>query len=290
MLRLGLIAAVLGASAGVHAAPACFTPGHPVFDAATKQLVACDYDGKHCTAADVATKVVKPVAAAVAEANPAAHPSAAHDAICEGDGDATCVKLGKSARAALAKTIAATADSGTQPPPPPDVQISADHAYAIIGGTLWNVKADRAVRVKTWSTDPGYKDPPTASAMVGELVVYSITPCAGPCTESRLYTRGGKLLTKVSFEGVESLTKLTDDVSVGLGQQGGLVKVSAKDKRVHVWNEINTGAVTDGELFVIDGAPYTAMVDQTANALMIYQFARDAETKVSVSKIPACAP
>lgn len=283
-------------------APACVGEGPLVYDPATKLVGACDYEDKNCAGVDPATGAVRPLPAPPkAGATSAVHLSATKDAVCVGAGDASCTKLGKKATAALAKAFTEESQAINEGNPQPrdpvaHLGISDDKASAILGfgsgGELWDVKKDKMVRVKAWTGDREYrKQYATPVGFVGDLVVFTFTPCAGPCSESRLYTRSGKAVGK-AFEGVGELVPLSPGVAVGFGQAGGAVTISAKDKAAKIWNEGSSGAVENGLVFQHAGGLFIARAGTEAgkSVVEIFKLKPDASGKEARLTAPFCSP
>lgn len=282
-------------------AAACVGEGQLVYDPATKLVGACDYEDKNCAGVDPATGAVRPLTAPPKSASASAmHLSATKDAVCVGAGDASCTKLGKKATAALAKAFTEESQAINEGNPQPrdpvaHVVLSDDKAFAILGygygGELWDVKKDKTVRVKAWTGDREYrKQYANPVGFVGDLVVFSFAPCAGPCAESRLYTRGGKAVGK-SFEGVGELVTLSPGVAVGFGQGGGAVTITAKAKGAKVWNEGSDGAVENGLVFQHAGGLFMARAGTEAgkNVLEIFKLKPDASGKEARVTAPFCS-
>lgn len=283
------------------AAVACVGEGPLVYDPATKLVGACDYEDKNCAGVDPATGAVRPLPGRPKAGSPAAvHLSAKKDAVCVGAGDASCTKLGKKATAAVAKAFTEEAQAINEGNPQPSdpvahVSLSDDKAFAILGyGSgveLWDLKKDKTVRVKAWTGDREYrKQYATPVALVGDLVVFSFTPCAGPCGESRLYTRAGKPVGK-GFEGVGELVPLSPGVAVGFGQTGGAVTISAKEKTAKIWNEGDGGAVENGLVFQHVGGLFMAraVIDAGKNVIEIFKLKPDASGKEARVTAPFCS-
>lgn len=282
------------------AAPACVGEGPLVYDPATKLVGACNYEDKNCAGVDPATGAVRPLPAAPKAAAPAVHLSAPKDAVCVGAGDASCTKLGKKATAALAKAFTEESQAINEGNPQPrdpvaHVSLSDDKAFAILGfgfgGELWDLKKDKMVRVKAWTGDGEYrKQYATPVALVGDLVVFTFTPCAGPCSESRLYTRAGKAVGK-PFDGVGELVTLSPGVAVGIGQTGGAVTISAKDKRAKIWNEGSDGAVENGTVFQHAGGLFLARAGNEGgkSIVEIFKLKADASGKEARVTAPFCS-
>lgn len=280
--------------------PACVGEGPLAYDPATKLVGACDYEDKNCAGVDPVTGAVRPLTAPP-KAAPASdvHLSAAKDAVCVGAGDASCTKLGKKATAALAKAFTEESQAINEGNPQPrdpvaHVALSDDKAFAILGygygGELWDVKKDKTVRVKAWTGDREYrKQYASPVGFVGDLVVFSFTPCAGPCAESRLYTRAGKAVGK-AFEGVGNLVTLSPGVAVGFGQTGGAVTINAKAKAAKVWNEGSDGAVENGLVFQHAGGLFLARAGTEAgkNVVEIFKLKADASGKEARVTAPFC--
>lgn len=278
---------------------ACVGDGPLVYDPASKLVGACDFEGKHCAGVDPATGTVRPLSAA-----PKAPPSttrftAARDAVCTGADDASCIKLGKKAGAALAKSYTEASQAINEGNPTPRepasiALVSDDKALAILGfeytGELWDLKKDKLVRVKMWTGDRDFrKGFASPVGFVGDLVVFTATPCAGPCAESRLATRAGKLVGK-SFDGVGALLPLSPGVAVGFGQQGGAVVITAKSKSAREWNEGSDGANENGVVFQHAGALHVARAgrEKDQNVLEIFKLNADATAKERRVVAPFC--
>jgi hypothetical protein len=213
------------------AAPAaCVGDGTLLYDPTTKLVGACDYEGKHCAGVDPTTGTVRPLSAAPKAAPSTTRITTARDAVCTAADDASCVKLGKKAAAALKKAYTEASqgiNEGNPTPREPETIaiVSDDKAFAVLGyeyaGELWDLKKDKPVRVKVWTGDrefrKGFANP---VGFVGDLVVFTATPCAGPCAESRMFTRAGKGVGK-AFDGVGTLLALSPGVAVAMGQQSG---------------------------------------------------------------------
>ncbi len=273
------------------AGPACVGEGTLVYEPTTKLVGACDYEDKHCAGVDPATGAVRPLTTPPKSAAASvAHLSATKDAVCVGAGDASCTKLGKKATAALAKAFTEESQAINEGNPQPRdpvarVFLSDDKAFAILGYgygvELWDVKKDKAVRVKAWTGDREFrKQYASPVGFVGELVVFSFAPCAGPCAESRLYTRGGKAAGK-SFDGVAELVTLSPGVAVGFGQSGGAVTISAKAKGAKVWTEGSDGAAENGLVFQHAGGLFMARAGTEGgkNVVEIFKLKPDASGK-----------
>jgi hypothetical protein len=272
------------------AASKCVPNGEIVFNAATKLLVTCEYDDKNCHSLDPVSKAIK---AAAVPSKPSFHLNKENDAACVGVGDSDCVKLGKRALAAATKLITDTKDGQ---PPSLRLTISQDRAFVILapgfgGGTVWNVKKDKPINVKAWASggeggEGGVTESAIPVGFVGDLLVYSVIPCAGPCMQSKLYSRTGKAIGK-SFDGVADVVRISDDVSVGLSQDGGMARISAKAKKAVIWSDFKEGAVESGTAFVLDGVPYMAFADFNSH-LMVYKMKPDATAKESVFSVDIC--
>jgi hypothetical protein len=283
------------------AATACVADGTLVYDPATKLVGACDYEDKNCAGVDPVTGAVRPLTAPPKPASASVvHLSATKDAVCVGAGDASCTKLGKKATAALAKAFTEESQAineGNPQPRDPEAHLalSDDKAFAILGygysGELWDLKKDKTVRVKAWTGDRDFrKQYASPVGFVGDLVVFSFTPCAGPCTESRLYTRGGKAAGK-AFEGVGPLLTLSPGVAVGFGQEGGVVTITAKAKAAKVWNEGSEGAVENGLVFQHAGGLFMARAGMAGDksVLEIFKLKPDASGKEARVTAPFCS-
>lgn len=285
---------------GKPAAPACIGEGPLVYDPAAKLVGACDYEDKNCAGADPVTGAVRPLTAPPKAAPAGVHLSATNDAVCVGAGDASCTKLGKKATAALAKAFTEESQAINEGNPQPrapvaHVALSDDKAFAILGygygSELWDLKKDKTVRVKAWTGDREYrKQYASPVGFVGDLVVFSFTPCAGPCTESRLYTRAGKAAGK-SFQGVGELVTLSPGVAVGFGQAGGAVTITAKTKTARVWNEGSDGAVENGLVFQHAGGLFLARAgtEGDKSVVEIFKLKPDASGKEARVTAPFCA-
>ncbi|MBA3461046.1 MAG: hypothetical protein H0T46_13865 [Deltaproteobacteria bacterium] len=287
------------------AAPACVGEGQLVYDPATKLVGACDYEDKNCAGVDPATGAVRPLTAPPKAASAsAAHLSAAKDAVCVGAGDASCTKLGKKAKAALAKAFTRESQAineGNPQPRDPEARVvlSDDKAFAILGYgegdsygyELWDVKKDKMVRVKAWTGDRDFrKQYASPVGFVGDLVVFTFAPCAGPCAESRLYTRAGKAVGK-SFDGVGELLTLSPGVAVGFGQEGGAVTITARAKGAKVWNEGSEGAAENGLVFQHAGGLFLARAgtEGDKNVVEIFKLKPDASGKEARVTAPVCS-
>lgn len=300
MISFGLIASSVPALAqpGKPAA-SCVGDGAVVYDPAAKLVGACDYEGKHCAGVDPATGTVRPLAAAPEAAPSTTRLGAARDAVCTGADDASCVKLGKQATAALVKAYTEASrgiNEGNPTPrePAPIAIVADDKAFAILGfeygGELWDLKKDKSVRVKMWTGDKEFrKGFASPVGFVGDLVVFTATPCAGPCAESRLFTRAGKGVGK-SFDGVGSVLALSPGVAVGFGQQGGAVTITAKTKSAREWNEGSDGAVENGIVFQHAGALHVARAgrEKDQRVLEIFKLNADATAKTTRVTAPFC--
>ncbi len=279
---------------------ACLREGALVYDPAAKLVGSCDHEGKRCAGIDLASGAVRPLSSAPKAAAPATHFSAKRDAICVGAGETSCIKLGKKARKALdaSYTEASRAiNEGNPEPREPSERIvlSDDKALTIVGYEydfeLWDLKKDKAVRVKSWSRDREYKKQnATPVGFVGDLVVHTITPCAGPCAQSRLFTRAGKGVG-TTFDGVFDLITLSPGVAVGFGQQGGAVTLTSKTKSARVWNEGSEGAVENGTLFQHAGNLYLARASTEADnpIIEVLKLKADASGKDARMTAPVCA-
>jgi hypothetical protein len=267
------------------------------FDTDSAQIITCGSDDK-CVGLDPLNQRMRSTSGrAVTKASaPEVALNDNHDALCIGGSATDCIKLGKKAKAAIAKIL-------SHPMPDADAEtnkmhftLSADRTLATIiagngTGGVWNLKKDQAINVKSWSKDGDYsKEPASPRGFVGDLIVYTISPCAGPCGQSKLFNRSGKAVGK-AFQGVFSLTKLSDDVAIGLGQEGGVVRISASKKSATVWTEYKDGAVEVGDTFVINKVPFMAMQTLAAadgDKLIVYKLTADGSAKESSFTVPLC--
>jgi hypothetical protein len=107
------------------------------------------------------------------------------DKVCVG---AKCQQLGKKLVAAIAdhkKNLDANAQ--------PDLSATTDLKALVIGSTVWNVKADREIKL---TPPPIYKrggDKPGIPGIdvAGDLLVVQWTDCAGPCTKFAIVDSNG---------------------------------------------------------------------------------------------------
>jgi hypothetical protein len=273
------------------AATGCVPSGSMTFDQKTKSLIVCDYDNTKCVAVNPATQALSKSSAATAVVADH-HLNAANNAICVGSGDNDCVALGKKAKAAVAKLVSIPDPQDTNVPL--SVELSADRKFAIVAQTAWDLKKDKAVKVRAWASGDNTMGPADATGFAGELLIYSIVPCAGPCSESRLYSRSGKALGK-SFEGIwGGMIQQSEDNLFTVGEYGSVIRIAPKKKKVSTWNELKSderNPVAGAAAFLIGTEPYVAVQADSsfgAAALRITKLTADASAKASSFTVPVC--
>lgn len=249
-------------------------------------LVMCDTEDK-CDAVDLATLQISPGKARVYdEANkvPERSTSKPSGEVCEerprnGATAARCAKLG-------ARALQARLDGASAP-----FAISDNGKFVAVGGRLWNLKSDKEVKIRPWAKGQEFAAEGgmnvSVVAFVGDTAVASMTPCAGPCTESRLFSTAGKALSKKSFPGVTDLVQLNPTTYFGLGQQGQLVRITAPSNKIAVIGKEGELAETGYEA-ILNGAP--TVVFPSDNALVIKTFSADASALVGIKTLPFCNP
>ena len=263
-------------------AQSCIKPGALAYDNNAELLLVCE-DGAHCQRVDLKAKAIASTEGALAL--DVVHLNGAATAICLDRQDLDCIKLGKRAQATARKAAAPAAWEGAMAAP----QVSNDRTFAILDGELWDLKRDKAVRVPSWSKDRSYQTPAQAVGFAGNLVVFTIVPCAGPCAQSRLMTRRGAAVG-APFDGVAAVHPLQGDIYVGATQQGGLARIAPASKQVTIWSAFDKGAVENSVAFVRQGVPTLALLDDIDAKLLVFELNKNADSLVSTFDVSICSP
>ena len=193
-------------------------------------------------------------------------------------GTARCSVMGKRAKRYVAEN------------PQAKVRIARNGTMAALDGSLWDLKKDKAIRLRAWiKADAGSLEraEPLVVGFAGDLVVATMAPCAGPCAESRLFTAKGKAISKRSFSGVGESVPASGDHYFGFGQYGELVRIHAATKQVTlVGAEREPEPFESGEAALVNGAPTLAYIGDAG--LVVKTFSLDATTLVRTREVPFC--
>lgn len=313
LTRIALVHAESASPGGVPptgraSAPTCAV-GDGFFDETSQQIMVCDRDRTKCQAIDFSSKTLR--AAAVPNLSaPSWQVSAANDKACDAT-SRSCITLPRRAQLAIralrdqeiqeaAQTPVgdSASDTASDAPPMVTVEFSDDKAFALFYLTgremffkrrlAWNLRKDRAMKVKSWSRDPGMglqlAEP---SAFVGDKIIFSILPCAGPCMTSKLFDRKGKARSK-EFDGVTSVVALDAKTWFAVSSYQYIIKFTANRAEVALALVPESERDPDraAQVFVLQGAPY--VVRSLNDALHVDRLSADLRAVVASVQFPFC--